>query len=36
VPVLELEQVRQLLALEQVQQPELELEQVLALEQVQP
>jgi hypothetical protein len=34
VPVLELEQVRQLLALEQVQQPELE--QVLALEQVQP
>jgi hypothetical protein len=32
--VLELEQVRQLLALEQVQQPELE--QVLALEQVQP
>jgi hypothetical protein len=34
VPVLELELVRQLLALEQVQQPELE--QVLALEQVQP
>jgi hypothetical protein len=34
VQVLELEQVRQLLALEQVQQPELE--QVLALEQVQP